>query len=182
MRYSIPWGLAWMASLLVGTALANDPTSLPQAAPAVSVPGTKDPLTLANLEQIALQRNPTLVQAAANVDDAQGRAIQSGLYPNPTVGYVGEQMGPRNLSGLGEQQGLFIDQILVTAGKLQLNRAKFNQETVMMEWEAQAQCYRVVNGVRGRFYQLLAMQRLIAVRAELLKVAQDIVTTSEELF
>ena len=30
----------------------------------------------------------------------------------------------------------------------------------MMEWEAQAQRYRVVNGVRVRFYQLLAMQRL----------------------
>src|SRR5947199_2314998 len=109
MCNSTSWGLAWVASVLAGTVLAADPTSVHQAPPAVNVPCTKDSLTLADLEQLALERNPTLVQAAANVDDAQGRATQSGLYPNPTVGYVGEQMGPRNLSGLGEQQGLFID-------------------------------------------------------------------------
>src|SRR5262249_40173986 len=37
------------------------------------------------------------------------------------------------------------------------------------------------NGVRMRFYQLLAMQRLLDVRAELLKVAEEAVTTTEEL-
>ena len=51
----------------------------------------------------------------------------------------------------------------------------------MMEAQAQAQQFRVVNGVRVRFYQLLAMQQLLDIRAELLKVAQDIVTTAEEL-
>src|SRR5262249_47420648 len=46
---------------------------------------------------------------------------------------------------------------------------------------ALAQEYRVRNGVRMRFYQLLAMQRLLDVRADLLKVAEDAVTTTEEL-
>src|SRR5262249_2760274 len=44
-----------------------------------------------------------------------------------------------------------------------------------------AQQYRVLNGVRMRFYQLLAVQRLLDVRAELLKVAEDAVKTTEEL-
>jgi cobalt-zinc-cadmium efflux system outer membrane protein len=139
------------------------------------------PLSLADLEQLALQRNPTLVQAAANVDTARGREIQSGLYPNPTVGYNGEQIGLRGKAAPGEQQGMFIDQTIVTAGKLRLNRARFAQETAQAEFQAQAQQYRVVNSVRIRFYQLLAMQRLLDVRAELLKVAQDAVTTTEEL-
>ena len=39
----------------------------------------------------------------------------------------------------------------------------------------------MVNGVRVRFYQLLATQRLLDVRAELDKVAEDAVTTTEEL-
>jgi cobalt-zinc-cadmium efflux system outer membrane protein len=139
------------------------------------------PLSLADLEQLALQRNPTLVQAAANVDTARGREFQSGLYPNPTVGYNGEQIGLRSKAAPGEQQGIFIDQTIVTAGKLRLNRARFAQETAQAEFQAQAQQYRVVNSVRLRFYQLLAMQRLLDVRAELLKVAQDAVTTTEEL-
>ena len=90
------------------------------------------PLSQSDLEQMALHGNPTLAQAAANVEAAQGRALQSGLYPNPTVGYNGEQIGGRGSSGrptAGEQQGLFIDQTIVTAGKLRLNRDKRSPKT-----------------------------------------------------
>src|SRR5262249_3830943 len=49
-------------------------------------------LSLADLEQLALQHNPTLKQAGAQVEASRGRAVQSGLYPNPTIGYDGEQI------------------------------------------------------------------------------------------
>jgi cobalt-zinc-cadmium efflux system outer membrane protein len=130
---------------------------------------------------MALRGNPTLAQAAANIEDARGRAVQSGLYPNPTVGYVGEQIGLRGKAGPGEMQGVFVDQTIVTAGKLGLNRTRFEQEAARMELEAAAQQYRVVNGVRTRYYQLLAMQRLITVREGLVRIAEDVVTTAEEL-
>ncbi|MFO0802659.1 MAG: TolC family protein [Gemmataceae bacterium] len=133
------------------------------------------------MERLALASNPTLVQAGANIEDARGRAVQSGLYPNPTVGYNGEQMGLRGDAGPGEQQGAFIDQTIVTAGKLRLNRDKFGQEITQMEWEAASQRYRVVNGVRVRYYRLLAMRQQIAVREEFVRIAEDIVTTVEEL-
>src|SRR6516165_9822534 len=128
-------------------------------------------LNLAALEQLALERNPTLLQAGANIEAAQGRAQQAGLYPNPTVGYVGERIGAGGTAG--EMQGLFIDQTIVTAGKLRLDRAKYAQEVSQAEALAFAQEYRVLNSVRIRFYQLLAMQRLLDVRTELLKVAED---------
>ena len=76
---------------------------------------------------------------------------------------------------------MFIDQTIVTAGKLRLSRAKYAQEVTQMAAQALAQQYRVLNGVRTRFYQLLAMQRLLDVRADLLKVAEDAVQTTEEL-
>lgn len=160
-------------------AAAIQPADAP-AQPAAPPPAAGAPLTVADLEQLALARNPTLVQAGANVEDTRGRAVQSGLYPNPTVGYNGEQIGTGR-GRLGEQQGGFIDQTVVTAGKLRLNRAKFGQEVAQMEWEAAAQQYRVVNGVRSRYYQLLAMRQLIAVREEFVRVADDIVVTLEEL-
>jgi cobalt-zinc-cadmium efflux system outer membrane protein len=136
-------------------------------------------LNLAALEQLALERNPTLLQAGANIEAAQGRAQQAGLYPNPTVGYAGERIGAAGTAG--EMQGLFIDQTIVTAGKLRLSRAKFAQEVSQTTALALAQQYRVLNGVRIRFYQLLAWQRLLDVRSELLKVAEDAVQTTEEL-
>src|SRR5262249_5518739 len=55
------------------------------------------------------------------------------------------------------------------------------QEVSQMTAQATAQQYRVLNSVRTRFYQLLAMQRLHDVRADLLKVAEDAVQTTEEL-
>lgn len=170
------------ASLLIGfglalPGLAEDPKPQNNAPSATVAPVS----SLAALEQLALQRNPTLVQAGANVDVARGREIQAGLYPNPTLGYNGEQIGLRGRAAPGEQQGIFIDQTIVTAGKLRLSRARFAQETAQMQFQAEAQQYRVLNSVRQRFYQLLAMQRLLDVRADLLKVAQDAVTTTEEL-
>ena len=136
-------------------------------------------LTLAALEQLAFERNPTIRQATANIEAAQGRAQQAGLYPNPTVGYSGDRIGAAGTAG--EMQGLFIDQTIVTAGKLRLSRAKFAQEVLQSQALAFAQEYRVLNSVRIRFYQLLAMQRLLDVRTELLKVADDAVQTTEEL-
>jgi cobalt-zinc-cadmium efflux system outer membrane protein len=173
------------AALLVGAGLsgpallpASEPPGGGRAAETESGAAAK-PLTLTDLEQMALRGNPTLEQAAANVEVARGRAAQSGLYPNPTVGYAGERIGAGGTAG--EMQGLFIDQTIVTAGKLRLNRAKSAREVTRAEAQALAQQYRVVNGVRARYYQLLAMQRLLDVRAELLKVAEGAVTTTEEL-
>jgi len=136
-------------------------------------------LNLGALEQLACDHNPTLRQAGANIEAAQGRAQQAGLYPNPTFGYTAERIGAAGTAG--EMQGIFIDQTIVTAGKLKLSRAKYAQEASQTTALALAQQYRVVNSVRIRFYQLLAMQRLLEVRADLLKVADDAVHTTEEL-
>jgi cobalt-zinc-cadmium efflux system outer membrane protein len=179
---SIP-GTTWLAGLVVITGLAGnvlgaDPSPLPPTAPAPAQAAAA-PLRLAELEQMALQSNPTLAQAAANVEAARGRQVQAGLYPNPTVGYEGSLIGVAGTAG--EFQGAFIDQTIVTAGKLRLSRGRFAQEVSEMEAQALAQQYRVLNGVRVRFYLLLAMQRLLDVRAELLKVAEDAVKTTEEL-
>ena len=182
MRSPNPRVLAWLVGLVASTALAADPMLPGQKMPEAVAPEASHvtALTLADLEQMAQRGNPTLAQAAANVEAARGRALQSGLYPNPTVGYNGEQMGQRR-APLGEQQGLFIDQTFVTAGKLRLNRAKYAQEVAQLEAQARAQQYRVLNGLRVRFYQLLAIQRLLDVRAELLKVAEEAVKTTDQL-
>src|SRR5438094_10046326 len=98
MRSPLSRVVAWLAcgiatAGLSPIALADDPAPPSPACAAPLAP--TNPLTLGDLEMMALRSNPTLVQASANVDDARGRATQSGLYPNPTVGYVGEQIGLR---------------------------------------------------------------------------------------
>jgi len=78
-------------------------------------------ITLEELQQMALQNNPTFAQAAANIRAAEGRKKQSGLYPNPTVGYQGEQI--RGGSFHGGEQGFFLQQDVVLGGKLDRSEA-----------------------------------------------------------
>lgn len=137
------------------------------------------PLTLADLESLALANNPTLAQSVARVDAAQGDFIQRGLYPNPQFGYTGTEMGNEGRAG---QQGLFVGQTIVTGGKLRLARAAASQEVRRTEWLYQAQGLRVLNDVRVGYFELLFARRAMELQGELLRVAQEGLKAAEALF
>jgi Cu/Ag efflux protein CusF len=81
---------------------------------------TAHQLGLTELERIALSNNPTVAQEEANIRVAAGLATQAGLYPNPTVGYYGDEIRGGYI-GAG-QQGGFVSQTIVTGGKLRAAR------------------------------------------------------------
>jgi outer membrane protein, heavy metal efflux system len=174
------------AGLLVGfgllgpaQALSSEPgdaTSAPSSSPVQGAVA----LGLGDLEENALQRNPTLAQAAAAVDASRGKALQAGLCPNPTIGYRGENIGIAGSAG--EFQGGFVQQTIVTAGKLRLSRAKYNQEAYEAELRTLEQQYRVLNGVRMRFYELLALHRTIDLNRSMLDNANESLRTYKEMF
>src|SRR5258708_17632903 len=103
-------------------------------------------ITLDELQQMALQNNPTFAQSAANIKAAEGRKKQSGLYPNPTIGYQGEQI--RGGSFHGGEQGFFVQQDIVMGGKLGLNRKIFDQELKQAQTEAAERKLRAVTNGR----------------------------------
>ncbi len=151
--------------------------------PAASAPPGKDNvqsgLTLGELEQMALSSNPTLAQAAAEIRAAEGRKLQSGLYPNPTVGYQGEQI--RGGTQGGGEQGFFVSQDIVLGGKLGLTRRVFEHEKKQAEVEGEEQRLRVINSVRLFYYQALSAQEMVDLRRKLSQLAQDAVNTSHQL-
>ena len=136
-------------------------------------------ITLEELQQMALQNNPTFRQSAANIQAAEGRKKQSGLYPDPTVGYQGEQI--RGGSFHGGEQGFFVQQDIVLGGKLGLNRKIFDQELQQAVTEADEQKVRVVTNVRMSYIQALAAQQMLELRHNLSKLADDAVETSRQL-
>jgi cobalt-zinc-cadmium efflux system outer membrane protein len=136
-------------------------------------------ITLEELQQMALQKNPTIAQSAANIQAAEGRKKQSGLYPNPTVGYQGEQI--RGGSFHGGEQGVFVQQDIVLGGKLGLNRKIFDQELKQTKREAEEQKLRVLTNVRMFYIQALAAQKTLELRQNLSKLANDAVETSHQL-
>ena len=146
------------------------------AAPGAATPGG---LRLEDLEQMALANNPTVAQVQANMRVAAGLSRQAGLYPNPTVGYYGDEI--RGGFTHGGKQGGFISQTIVTGGKLRAARRVAELQANEVETGGQVQRQRILNNVRVSFYQVLAAQRLVEVRQNLAKLASDAAQTSLQL-
>jgi cobalt-zinc-cadmium efflux system outer membrane protein len=143
--------------------------------------GCEKVLTLGDLERMALQDNPTSAQAQAAIRAAEGRRVQAGLWPNPVVGYTGEEFSTRAFSEKSEHFA-FIEQTILLGGKLAKSRRIFAQEKVLAEQEAIAQRYRILNMVRMLFYEALGAQRRVETRAELVRIARKAVGVTEQLF
>ncbi|MHB1038206.1 MAG: TolC family protein [Pirellulales bacterium] len=154
---------------------AGQPEQVPESVPE---PGSLPGMTLAQLEEMAARCNPTLAQAAARVQAARGQHLQVGLYPNPVMGYQGGEIGNEGRAG---QQGGFIGQELVTAGKLRLNRDIASQEIRQAEYAWQSQRFRVLTDVRRTFYEVLVAQRSMELTEQLVGIGQQGVRAAEEL-
>src|SRR6202795_1830038 len=141
---------------------------------------SKSPLfTLEEAQRLASEYKPTLRQAEAEIRASKARQQQSGLYPNPTVGYTGDEI--RGGSVRGGKQGFFVQQTVVTGGKLGLNREVFGKEVKLAEIEAEEQKIRVESAVKMAFLRVLAAQELLYARRDLDKIAQDAVETQRRL-
>jgi cobalt-zinc-cadmium efflux system outer membrane protein len=134
---------------------------------------------LEQLGQMALANNPTLPQAQTEIRGARARQQQSGLYPNPRAGYIGEEI--RGGAFGGGQHGFFVSQTFVTAGKLGHNRKIFGHEVRITEIEAEEQRLRVLNGVRLAYYRVLAAQEMLETEKDLSRIAADSLKTTRQL-
>ena len=119
---------------------------------------------LAELLAAAVANSPTLKQAAAEVAAARGAALQAGLYPNPTAGYQGDQIGSGHTAG---QQGAFLSQTIVTHGKLELAQAAALAEVSRTEaalFQAQSD---LAAQVRARYYALMTATEAVRIAEQM---------------
>ena len=136
-------------------------------------------IRLQDLEEIALKNNPTLVQAATEIRGAKGRTLQAGLWPNPRVGYTGEEIRGGSLGG--GQHGFFVEQTIVLGRKLSLSRNAARQEITLAEIEAEEQRLRVVNAVRLAYIETLASQELLELHRAFVEIASQTLATAQHL-
>jgi cobalt-zinc-cadmium efflux system outer membrane protein len=139
----------------------------------------RTPMALADFETLADANNPTLKQANAFVRRSQEQARQVGLYPNPSVGFQGEQI--RGGSYGGGEQGGFVQQTVVLGGKLGLRRNIYEQQKRSDQIGVEEQIYRVHGDVQQAFYDALTAQATVQLRQRLLGVALDAVETVHQL-
>ena len=136
--------------------------------------------TLDQAQSLAADSNPTLRQAEAEIRAAKARHQQAGLYPNPIVGYSGDEIRGGSISG--GKQGFFVEQTIVTGGKLARSKDVFAKEIQLAEIEAQEQKLRVENSVKCAFYRVLAAQELLDAHRSLAQIEQDYSTAQRQLF
>ena len=128
----------------------------PVAEPAPE-PG-QPPLTLAQLQSIAVTRNPLVRQAVSDVEAARGNMIQAGAYPNPHVGYQADDI---NTGATAGYQGGAIAQTIVTGGKLRLAKASAEVDLQNAEVALQRARYDLATQVRSNYLGVLvALERI----------------------
>jgi outer membrane protein, heavy metal efflux system len=137
------------------------------------------PKGIAEFEQLALTKNPTLRQAQAISAQSSAEARQAGLWPNPSIGYEGAEI--RGGSFHGGEQGGFVQQTIVLGGKLRLRREALEQQHKADEIGIEEQKLEVIGAVRVHFYQALAAQKSCEIRAQLLQLAMDAAATVHQL-
>ena len=157
-----------------GLVVWTGPTQLPAQTAA------SEPLKLADLEAMALRSHPALRQAAARVDAAGWRKLQAGLYPNPIIGATGDENSGGPIIRGGEFGG-FVEQTIVTAGKLRHARAAVGERVTQAGLEREAAKLRILGAVRVLYYEALGSGKRVAIREDLVKVTEDAVETTRQL-
>ena len=92
--------------------------------------------TLEDAQKLASDFNPTLREAVAEINAAKARQQQAGFYPNPTVGYTGDEI--RGGSTAGGKQGFFCRQTHHHRRQTGQQQKRLCKEVTISELEAEA--------------------------------------------
>ena len=131
--------------------------ALPAEIQTEPAPGVQ-PWSLAQLEGMALATSPVLRQAIADVNATQGAAVQAGLHPNPIIGYEGDTVGS---GGTANYHGAFFDQLIKTAGKLDLARQTKLFDVRNAQLALGKTRVELITSVQARYYAVLVAQEAV---------------------
>ena len=135
------------------------------------------PLTLSELQQLALANSPLLRQAASDLVGAKGAAKQAGAYPNPNIGYESDNVGTGNTAGF---QGFFIEQIIKTAGKLKVAQASALMDVANKQLALRRAQTDLMAQVRGGYFAVLVAQQNLKWSTDLSEFTERVYSISVE--
>lgn len=131
------------------------------------------------LEEMALQQNPTIHASRQRVKVLEGRWIQEGVRPNPEIGWMADDMSSH--SGAGKQ-GFTFSQEIVTGHKLEHAQNVVFQEIQVAKEDLESQKLKVITDVRRAVYRYLTLERKMRLYEELDKVTREAYRIAEALY
>jgi cobalt-zinc-cadmium efflux system outer membrane protein len=141
--------------------------------------GNARAMGLPDLIDLTLEHNPRLAEVSWSVDRARGRAIQAGLYPNPTLSITGNEISDR--TGPAGIWAVYTEQEIVTANKLGLSQAAAFKEVDQADLALIAERYQVFTEVRQAYFEALTLQRRADILTDLVKLAERSVENAKML-
>lgn len=132
-------------------------------------PGADGSLSLEQASELALEYNPILGSARAQIDSASGQAVQARLWNNPRWDTNNPQVlasGPNNQYNAG-----FVLEIPL-GGKKRLDGRAADQQLRQARFDYRTDRMSMLTAVRQQFYDLLAQQRRVEISRELVEIAR----------
>lgn len=155
------------------------PTTGDKAGPKPTAAGPNE-LSLADLINLTVERHPRLAQVGWAVETARGRAIQAGLYPNPTLNVTGDELGDRTGTG-GIWTAPYFSQEIVTGNKLGLSKAAALKEVDQAALRVVAERYRLFTDVRQNYYEVATLQKRADILGQLIVLSEKSVENANKL-
>lgn len=128
-------------------------------------------LDLPIIWDLTLANNPSLREAAADVEAARGRLVQAGLYPNPRLLYGQDTIGSRIA-----RQGNFlaeVNQEIVTAGKRRLDMAVASRQADVASLALLGRKFDVLTRVRHAYYNYVGWVGTVKTNEEIVAVLEN---------
>lgn len=144
-------------------------------------PAATGPESLDDFVRLAITRNPRLSRLSLAIDQAGGRYLQAGLYPNPDLAVGWDDIGDRINAG-GILNAPRVTQTIVTGRKLSLAQAVVAREIDQAKLALLAERYAVVGSVRAVFYEAYALQQRAEILEQLVRLAGEAVASGKTLF
>ncbi|TVQ00196.1 MAG: TolC family protein [Planctomycetaceae bacterium] len=139
---------------------------------------TSGPSQLDRLTEFAIMQHPELAGARARVSQEAGLRFQATRKPNPWLGYSATEIGNE---GRGGQQGLFVAQEWVTAGKLGLADQVGHWKTRAAQERAEVARLRVGLRVGTQYWSLVAARHRVELLRQLEGLLEDAVRINRSL-
>lgn len=133
---------------------------------------------LPELEQMAVDRHPSLAQFRSQVDAARGQRMQAGLPYNPTLQYQSDEIGNDDSTGIHSLQ---LSQRFVTGNKLALAQSVQSQQVNQAQALWQRQLLQVRVDVQVAFARALVEQQRVELSEQIRTLARQSEETASQL-
>jgi cobalt-zinc-cadmium efflux system outer membrane protein len=137
---------------------------------AAEVPPPQGPLNLPVLWEMALANNPSLREAAAEVEAARGRYVQAGKYPNPRLVFNEEEFGGISATG---NVSLQVMQEILTAGKRRRSLAVGERGVDVATVALLGRKFDVLTRIRRGWYDVLTLAAIVRVNEEVVHSLEE---------